>query len=322
MHAGTADAARPAGSAPSRSAGPATNPIDLDLCTRCNACIAVCPEQAIGFGYQIDLAQLHGHRDCVSVCERRRRDRLRARASEPQRELRPGARPAREPAFALHQPPQGYFHAARRRGAARRGAAAARDASASSRSPSSSTTSRSSARTAATSRSAAPPASRSARRRRSAATLERAGRGSGGIVVEPHLCVGCGACTTVCPSGALSYAYAARRRQGARIRTLLATYAQRRRARRGAAAAQPGAPAPRVDRRARPRRAHRRTACTACRRACCRSTSGTPPSVGIDLWLAAIALRRVAGLGADDRRGGAATTARRSRADGASRRPS
>ena len=25
------------------------NPIDLDLCTRCNACVAVCPEGAIDF---------------------------------------------------------------------------------------------------------------------------------------------------------------------------------------------------------------------------------------------------------------------------------
>ncbi|MES3014888.1 MAG: 4Fe-4S binding protein, partial [Pseudomonadota bacterium] len=33
------------------------NPIDLDLCTRCNACIVVCPEGAIDFSYQIDLAK-------------------------------------------------------------------------------------------------------------------------------------------------------------------------------------------------------------------------------------------------------------------------
>ncbi|MEO8923719.1 MAG: 4Fe-4S dicluster domain-containing protein, partial [Caldimonas sp.] len=48
----------------------------------------------------------------------------------------------------------------------------------------------------------------------------------GGIVVEPHLCVGCGACTTVCPSGAISYATPRTDELGARIRTLLGTYAR------------------------------------------------------------------------------------------------
>jgi ferredoxin len=47
-----------------------------------------------------------------------------------------------------------------------------------------------------------------------------------GIVVEPHLCVGCGACTTVCPSGALAYATPGTVDQGRTIRTLLSTYAR------------------------------------------------------------------------------------------------
>ena len=46
------------------------------------------------------------------------------------------------------------------------------------------------------------------------------------IFVEPHLCVGCGACTTVCPSGALTYAYPTVPDLGARVKTLLSTYAK------------------------------------------------------------------------------------------------
>ena len=46
------------------------------------------------------------------------------------------------------------------------------------------------------------------------------------VKVEPQLCMGCGACATVCPSGAMSYAYPAVPDLGAQIRTLLATYAK------------------------------------------------------------------------------------------------
>ena len=37
------------------------------------------------------------------------------------------------------------------------------------------------------------------------------------IFVEPHLCMGCGGCTTVCPSGALTYAYPSATNVGARM---------------------------------------------------------------------------------------------------------
>ena len=44
------------------------NPIDLALCTRCNACLKACPEGAIGYAYQIDPEKCNGHRDCVAAC--------------------------------------------------------------------------------------------------------------------------------------------------------------------------------------------------------------------------------------------------------------
>jgi ferredoxin len=46
------------------------------------------------------------------------------------------------------------------------------------------------------------------------------------VKVDPHLCMGCGTCTTVCPSGAMSYQYPRVAERGAQIKQLLASYRQ------------------------------------------------------------------------------------------------
>jgi ferredoxin len=44
------------------------------------------------------------------------------------------------------------------------------------------------------------------------------------VKVDPHLCMGCGACATVCPSGAMSYQYPRVADRGAQLKQLLSVY--------------------------------------------------------------------------------------------------
>jgi ferredoxin len=197
------------------------NPIDPEMCTRCGACVTACPEDAIDLSFQIDLDICKSHRACVTACAGigainfERVERAREGEFDLILDLQS------QPSIQISQKPQGYFSPGLDRFEQSLAASQLLGMVGEFEKPKYFVYTD---KICAHGRNGKVGCSECIDVCSTQAISSVFKDGQGKVEVNPNLCMGCGACATVCPSGAMRYNYPSVAYQGRQLKTLAQTY--------------------------------------------------------------------------------------------------
>lgn len=193
------------------------NPIDPEMCTRCGACVEVCPSGAIDDSFQIDMDKCKSHRECVTACAGigainfDRKERQRNSEFDLIMDLR------MDPQMRMSQTPQGYFAPGHDPFEQSLVANELLGLVGEFEKPKYFVYNE---KVCAHGRNGKVGCSACIDVCSTGAISSLFKNGQGTVEVNPNLCMGCGACSSVCPSGAMRYNYPSVPYQGKAIKTL------------------------------------------------------------------------------------------------------
>ncbi|ABP34614.1 4Fe-4S binding protein [Polynucleobacter asymbioticus] len=197
------------------------NPIDPEMCTRCGACVEVCPEGAIDLSFQINLDKCKSHRSCVTACASigaisfDRADRKRNSEFDLILDLR------LDPKMRMSQTPQGYFAPGKDPLEQALAVNQLQEMVGEFEKPKYFVYNE---KVCAHGRNGKVGCNACIDVCSTGAISSLFKGGQGSVEVNPNLCMGCGACSTVCPSGAMRYNYPSVPHQGKELKTLATVF--------------------------------------------------------------------------------------------------